>query len=312
MTNIKNNLEKKMTETKNNIQESINIINSSSDYKLLTRIPESLIKKTPTGKIFKTAFIDLETTGLDPRVDEIIEVGVLIASFTNEDGFVNIDFTNNQLQQPSQPISEEITKITGITNQDVEGKIINWELLKDQLTNVDLVICHNAYFDRNFMELQTPEFFKNLIKSKPFGCSSHGVNWRELGFEGAKLEYLNLKMGYFYEGHRALVDCYATLNLFVAKPEAFEELKEKVRQKEILICAINASFDKKDELKKRNYRWSGGDANLPKSWWTMIPEKEYEAELSFLKKEIYKRDNIDLPTKIITAKEKYSYRSEEL
>ncbi len=301
-----------MKEIKNKIQESIDLINSSDEYKILNRIPEALAKKEASGKIFKAAFIDLETTGLDPRQDEIIEVGTLITSFTNEDGFIDIDFSNNQLQQPNEPISEEITKITGITNEDVKGKTIDWDLLKDQLKNVDLIICHNAYFDRNFMELQTNISFKSLIESKPFGCSSHGVDWRALGYEGVKLEYLNFKMGYFYEGHRALIDCYATLNLFISRPEAFQELKEKVRQKEILICATNASFNKKDELKKRNYRWSSGDGDLPKSWWITVPKKEYEEELLFLKNEIYKRDNIDLPTKTITAKEKYSYRSEKL
>lgn len=301
-----------ISEMTDKIQESISILNASNDHKILTRVPELLIAKESKGKAFKAAFIDLETTGLDPKTDEIIEVGVLIASFTNEDGFINITFTNNQLQQPTIPISDEITKITGITNDDVAGKTIDWNLLQDQLTHVDLIICHNAYFDRNFMELQTPSAFQTLIKSKPFGCSAHGINWRDLGFESAKLEYLNLKMGFFYEGHRALVDCFATLNLFLAKPEAFNELKEKVRQKEILICATNASFNKKDILKNRNYRWSSGENNLPKSWWTTVPEKEYDEELQFLKSEIYERDVLDLPTKSITAKERYSYRSEEI
>jgi len=301
-----------MKEVRDKIQESISVINSSNKYKVLKRVPEEFKKKEPKGRVFKTAFIDLETTGLDPRNDEIIEVGVLITSFTNEDGFINIDFTNNQLQQPNNPIDAEITKITGITNEDVKGKVINWHLLRDQLSSADLVICHNAYFDRNFLELQTPDFFKSLIESKPFGCSSNGVNWKEFGYEGAKLEYLNFKMGYFYEGHRALIDCYATLNLFIAKPEAFKELKEKVREKEYLICAQDASFAKKDALKKRNYRWSNGEGNLPKSWWTTVPEKEYEEELSFLRKEIYDKDHINPPTKHITAKERYSYRSEKL
>jgi DNA polymerase-3 subunit epsilon len=294
------------------IQEAINLLNSSSQHKILNRVPESLIPKESKNRSFKAAIIDLETTGLDPKKNEIIEIGVLIASFTNEDGFTKIEFTNNQLQQPNETISEEITKITGITNEDVAGKAIDWHLLKDQLQNIDLIICHNAYFDRNFMELNTPDFFKALIESKPFACSSNGIDWRELGFESAKLEYLNLKMGYFYDGHRALVDCYATLNLFVAQPKAFEKLKEKARQKEILICATNASFNKKDLLKQRSYRWSSGDANLPKSWWTTIPEDEYETELTFLKDEIYNTNNINLPTKTITAKERYSLRSEEV
>ena len=294
------------------ITNAIAILNSSNNHKILKRVPEEIIEKKSSQKSFKAAFIDLETTGLDPKKNEIIEVGTLIASFTNEDGFININYSNNQLQEPKIPISEEITKITGITNEDVKGKKIDWNSLKKDLETVDLIICHNAYFDRNFMELQTPEFFQDLIKSKPFGCSANSINWRELGYESAKLEYLNLKMGFFYDGHRALIDCYATLNLFIQNHGAFEELKNNIRQKEILLCAKNASFNKKDILKERSYRWSSGDQGLPKSWWTIISQKDYDQEILFLKSEIFETSNINIPTKEITAKERYSLRAQTL
>lgn len=295
------------------MQNSMKVLESTGQYKVLSRVPEALtITKKASGKQFKAAIIDLETTGLDPRTDEIIEIGTLIVTFTNEDGFIALNYTDNQLQQPRTPISEEITKITGITNEEVAGKSIEWQQIATQLADVDLIICHNAYFDRNFMELQTPEHFSELIKSKAFGCSSRGVKWSALGYEGAKLEYLNLKMGYFYDGHRALVDCWATLNLFVQRPDAFDELKQSVRQKEILICAINAPFDKKDHLKQRNYHWSDGSGTLPKSWWTTIPEDLLEAELDYLKDEIYGGRQLTLPTSSISARQRYSYRAQEM
>ncbi|MBT4878958.1 MAG: DNA polymerase III subunit epsilon [Alphaproteobacteria bacterium] len=301
-----------MTETNNKIQDSLNILNSSNDYKVLSRVPETIKQKEPNGKKFKAAFIDLETTGVDRNEAEIIEIGVLVASFTNEDGFVAIEFTDNQLQEPKIPISAEITRITGITNDDVKGKAIDWQGLHHNLTDIDLVICHNASFDRQFLELKTPIFFKEFIESLPFGCSFAGVNWNEFGFEGGKLEYLNLKMGYFYEGHRALVDCYATLNLFIEKVDAFERLKDHVRSNEILICAVNAPYNKKDILKKRKYRWSSGDGNLPKCWWVSISSEDYEAEKMFLEQDIYMNNSLDLPTKKITAKERYSLRAEAI
>ena len=37
-------------------------------------------------------------------------------------------------------------------------------MLKKKLNDVDLIIYHNAYFDRNFMELQTTQDFSDLIK----------------------------------------------------------------------------------------------------------------------------------------------------
>ncbi|PCJ51112.1 MAG: DNA polymerase III subunit epsilon [Gammaproteobacteria bacterium] len=293
-------------------QSSMKVLEATGQYKVLARVPETLNSgKTATGKIFKAAVIDLETTGLDPKTEEIIEIGLLIVSFTNEEGFIEVEFSDNQLQQPSRPITEEITNITGITNEDVEGRAINWQQLEDELTSVDLIICHNAYFDRNFMELQSPDHFSRLIKSKAFGCSSRGINWAALGFEGAKLEYLNLKMGFFYEGHRALVDCWATLNLFIQKPVAFDELKISVREKEAMICAVNAPFEKKDLLKQRGYRWSDGSGSLPKSWWVTVREELQQQELDYLKQDIYGGREVTLPSMIITARKRYSYRAQE-
>ena len=294
------------------MKSSMQVLESTGQYKVLARVPETIAEKTATGQQFKAAIIDLETTGLDPVTDEIIEIGTLIVSFSNEDGFIALAFTDNQLQQPKIPISAEITKITGITNEAVAGKVIDWQKIENQLNSVDIIICHNASFDRNFMELQTPKHFSQLIQSKAFACSSRGVKWSELGFEGAKLEYLNLKMGYFYDGHRALIDCWATLNLFVQRPEAFDALKASARQKEYLICAINAAFDKKDELKKRHYRWSDGSGDLPKSWWTIVPEDQYQAELDYLKDAIYGGRQMTLPTASVNARKRYSYRALKL
>lgn len=295
------------------MQDSMNVLEATGQYKVLQRVPEKLDPNPHAmGQKFRAAIIDLETTGLNPEKDEIIEIGTLIVSFTNEEGVVELCFTDNQLQQPKTPISEEITRITGITNEDVAGKAVNWQMLADQLADVDLVICHNAAFDRNFMELQTPEFFSKLIQSMAFGCSSRDVQWRNLGYEGAKLEYLNLKMGFFYDGHRALVDCWATLNLFLQQPEAFDELKAAVRKKDYLICALNAPFDKKDELKQRRYRWSDGSGSLPKSWWITVPEADYEAEQDYLRDEIYGGRHINLPTRTITARTRYSYRAQQV
>ena len=219
---------------------------------------------------------------------------------------------DNQLQQPTVPISQEITDITGITNDDVEGHVIDWTILKKELQSVDLVICHNARFDRQFLEKQTPDEISSLFKQKAFGCSASDINWRSLGYEGAKLEYLNLKMGYFYNGHRALVDCWATLNILRQESQAFELLKQSVRSKQRLICAINSDFDKKDILKQRGYRWSDGSKDLPKCWYTVVEEEATEAEFEFLQQEIYSGRNVTLPQQVVNAFNRYSGREYQL
>lgn len=121
-------------------------------------------------------------------------------------------------------------------------------------------------------------------------------------------------MGFFYEGHRAIVDCWATFNLLLQEKRAFDELKANVRCKETLLCATNAPFDKKDLLKARNYRWSDGLARLPKCWWTIIANEAFADEAAWLDEQIYGREHAaaSLPVLEISAHKRYSWRAEQM
>lgn len=50
--------------------------------------------------------------GMNPKSDEIIEIGILSFSFTNGAGIINIFDSYNEHQYPGKPIPEEITKVT--------------------------------------------------------------------------------------------------------------------------------------------------------------------------------------------------------
>ena len=288
-----------------------NLINDPN-IKVLKRVPENFPKQESNDtQYFTAAVIDLETMGLNPLTDEIIEIGILWFHFDNTNGILGISHTYNSLQEPTTAIAEEITKITGITNEDVKGQNIDWPLVSEQLQQTHLVICHNSQFDRNFLECQTPSDIRNIINNMAFACSIKDINWRNRGIESSKLDYLNFKLGYFYDGHRALNDCYATFNLFMQEQGAFEELKLNVRKKETLIVAENAPFSKKDLLKKKRYRWSDGQGTLPKAWWSTLSNDELDSELAWLDDEIYGRKGASqsLPMVEITARKRYSLRA---
>src|SRR3989344_4621812 len=61
--------------------------------------------------------IDLELTGFDPTVDEILEVGFLLFRLTS-DGLERLE-TWSQVFKPSKEIRPKILALTGITNQEV-------------------------------------------------------------------------------------------------------------------------------------------------------------------------------------------------
>lgn len=56
------------------------------------------------------------------------------------------------------------------------------------------------------------------------------------------------------------------------------------------VWAEQSSFELKDSLKRRGYRWSDGSDGRPKSWYADVCEAAVDGEIAFLKTEIYLRD----------------------
>lgn len=299
---------------------SFSNVSTDPDIMILRRVPEIFEKKTssPTSSsssssISKAVIIDLETMGLNPNTDAIIEIGALKFSFTDEDGIIEILDSYNELDDPRMPIPEKITQITGITNDDVKDKRIDWDKIAELLSDCNIVICHNSGFDRKFLEAQTPLHIQEQIKKCAFACTLRDINWLERGYGSAKLDYLNFKLGFFYDGHRALNDCWATFNLFVSIDGAFAELRRNSARVDMMLFGVN-HYEKRELLKNRKYNWSDGTKGLPKGWWKAILCDEFEAEIQYLEETVFGKKGAtnNLPRLEITAKIRYSSRSENV
>ncbi|MEN8241440.1 MAG: 3'-5' exonuclease, partial [Chloroflexota bacterium] len=94
--------------------------------------------------------IDLETTGLDSKTDTIIEIGAI--RFNNR----RIEEEFSTLINPQRPISNFITRLTGITNLMVQNSPTIDEVLPELADFVgDLpILGHNVKFDVGFLRQQ--------------------------------------------------------------------------------------------------------------------------------------------------------------
>ncbi len=91
--------------------------------------------------------IDLETTGLDTRTSDIIELGAVRV----ENGEVTGTFS--ELVNPGYPLPPFITELTGITDEMLEDRPSIEILLPRYLCFLggSIVIGHNVNFDVNFL-----------------------------------------------------------------------------------------------------------------------------------------------------------------
>lgn len=258
-----------------------------------------------TGISPEGVILDTETTGLNHRKDEIIEIGAVSFTFDAAGTIGDVIDVYGGLQQPTVSIPPEITRLTGITDEMVAGQMIDLHQLGSIVEAADLVIAHNAGFDRPFCEAFSP-----IFAGKAWACSVSEINWASRGFEGTKLGYLIGQAGYFHEGHRAVDDCFALLEVLAQEGREqgrapFAELYEASQQSRVRIFAENSPFDMKDHLKARGYRWSDGSDGRPKSWWTEIAEEALDDELRYLRAEIYQWYEADPPSKRLSAHDRF-------
>lgn len=150
--------------------------------------------------------IDLETTGLDPSHDEIIE----IAALKILDGVVVDKFET--LIKPESKIPKFITQLTGITNEMVNDAPSIKNALPVLLKFIGnfIIIGHNVNFDINFL-------YDNLLNYNQLYLSNDFIDTMRLSrkifkdFENHRLITLISKFNInIISSHRALKDCIAT------------------------------------------------------------------------------------------------------
>lgn len=226
--------------------------------------------------------IDVETTGLDREVDQIIELAVQRFRFDEQGRIIQVGVPRVWREDPGIPVDPKITKLTGLTTADLTDQAIDEAAAVEIISSADIIVAHNAAFDRPFVDRRLP-----AIAGKPWACSMAELDWLEFGFDGRALAHLVSQCGWFYEGHRAENDILALIYLLAHGLPDGETILAKLmacsERTTYRVNAVDAPFDAKDRLKSRGYRW---DAAL-RFWWKAVPEEESEAERSWLLNDVY-------------------------
>lgn len=154
--------------------------------------------------------IDLETTGLDHRTERITEIGAVKMV-----GGLPIE-TFEQLINPNRVISSKVTRLTGITNDMVNGAPSIEEVLPSLADFIgdSVLVVHNAPFDISFLNSAARRTGQKSFRNRFFDTRLIAQKLRPLlGFYRlANLaEHFNT---HHKPNHRALPDALATAEVF--------------------------------------------------------------------------------------------------
>ena len=203
--------------------------------------------------------IDLETTGLNPKRDRIIEIGAVKV----RDGKVVETF--QQLIDPKQQLEERVEELTGIKSEELEGQPTIQEVLPalQEFLGEDVLLGHRVLFDYSFL--------KRTFTNEKIPFERKGIDTLKLArqfvtdCESKKLESLCKHYGIKQQAHRALSDAQATVELyqklvkeyynedtFAPKPLEFKVKKEspitKAQKERLTLLLAKHNLEPKCEI----------------------------------------------------------------
>jgi DNA polymerase-3 subunit epsilon len=166
-------------------------------------------------------FFDLETTGVNVVRDRIVEISLLKVF---PDGHEEV---RTLLINPTIPIPEEVTKIHGVSDEDVKDK----PTFKELAGNLSAFIDNSDLVGYNCIKFDIPLLIEEFLRA---GIEFEMKNRRFIDVQNIfhKMEPRTLKAAYrFYchkelvDAHRAEADTRATLEVLLSQLERYENVE---------------------------------------------------------------------------------------
>lgn len=192
--------------------------------------------------------VDLETTGLNPKIDKIIEIGAVKVV----DGKVADTFST--LVNPGRCLEERVRCLTGISDEELSDAPYIEEVLPRFMEFMEEfpLLGHNVQFDFSFLKKAAVNLGLKIECQAIDTLRIARVHLAAL--EKKKLEFLCEYFGISYQAHRAYGDAYATHLLYQKLAEDFYRPEDPVFQLKPLIYQAKKDGPATNSQKERLYR----------------------------------------------------------
>jgi DNA polymerase-3 subunit epsilon len=249
-------------------------------YRVLRRVEPFRYSAPTAGPETRVVLLDTETDGIGP---DCRPTEIAIKAFTVDGAhrLTSAGVTESWLESPGRPLSAIVSRVTGLTDADLDGKRFPANRIHAALMSADLIVAHNAAFDRPVVEKRFG------VMGKRWACSMSEIPWADLGCPSRALGVVANHCGLFFDAHRAAADVDALAAILCRDyldSTYLAALIDSSLRSTRRIWAQGSAFEMKDALKARGYKWNdGAQGEPPRTWYfDAMTDESFSAEMAFL------------------------------
>ncbi|MGB1000475.1 MAG: 3'-5' exonuclease [Prochlorococcaceae cyanobacterium] len=210
--------------------------------------------------------LDTETTGLDPEVDQVLEVGAILFSVPQRAVLAQLSF----LLPVEANAAEPLNGIRAGATQAPQPWQPSLQLLQQFASCAQLAVAHNAAFDRQwFGHGALPDL------PLPWLCAMEDIHWPADRLLRPRPSVRDLALAYgvpVWAAHRALTDCIYLAQVF-ERCDQLEQLIAEGREPRHLYRA-QVSYDERHLAREAGFRWNDP---VHGAWSRRLSERQLEA-----------------------------------
>jgi DNA polymerase-3 subunit epsilon len=194
--------------------------------------------------IRRCLIVDTETTGLDPKTDNLIEIGAILYDVKNQCSLVSF----STLRNASLNAAESINRIPAAALCDFydSNPVGELDVFTPLIADAEVIVAHNADFDRSWLD--------DPWLDRPWLCTREDFTWPRQTKPGQSLVTLALDHGIgVASAHRALTDCRLIARLFDQMPDLQAMFARAMRPKALFRALV--SYDDREKAKAAGFQW---------------------------------------------------------
>lgn len=205
----------------------------------------------------KVLIVDVETTGLNYKTDNITEIAAITANLSTKK-------IENQVSGLIYTITNpEAEKITGITQEMLDSIKYSdfnpFDLVNEMVKMNECIVAHNAQFDRSFLKAKG-----HNLGNLEWICSYKDIKYN-INTQNKKLATLAEAYNISSEGaHRSLADVMMVANILFKIDGIENQIKNSLinKSKPLHLLKAEVSYDQRNLAKQAGFNWNPAK----KSW----------------------------------------------